>query len=529
MYTSSFPMPEYQIAPNQYTVDALTPLLDHPDLAPNRVGELDATALIGAYANMGRAALAHEDLDEFRQWKLQMIAFACAVSGDANNDEMKFLSAKNVTLNLEGVTMGDKHAADALHKQLDRDSGGAYLEQVVGKLADSGLPANIWIDRHTQNNPDRIATAWQIYLNHRKDFLQKQGNHAPQIPELMVPGAEALPNLYLGNKLSNETIIKLASSVFDLMQDKQDKRRVLTVMQAAINEQIQQPGGLEGQLIADAMSMAIRLNQDPDFSLAEKQAFAQQFNSILPDWNTPFIPSRADFELSNCLAREISLAEVLGEIEKIAQSQLQTTDIKRVRRASDYIIREAVEQYLARNDADSAATIMSQIDLAASWLNAFKNYVDHGHDIAPVAQAQHFENAFSSPQAPGHFFAKAIAAVQHTQGGDFSAAEATILEMAAGVGRNYGDIEIVEYLVEQLLAHNAASTQIAAPLLEILSDNPEFRRHSTMQEIFIKNGSEEMKTALWERVQDPMRYARPTPAEYFIRYASAALASATKR
>lgn len=524
---------EFGVAPNQYTVGALEPLLARPELAGHTVDERSVVHVLPGFVYMARVALQHRDLGTYVDWGQRAKDFVDALQIRGTQVyEVTQHYAHVSRLYFFGVMHGNVDAANQLHDFLDAVQAREPFNAVLRLCAEHEVTPTAWIARHAPDPNDR-ARAWGTFLQTKRMRAEEQGRDlTPE--ELTEPGAEQFVQDVIDDRLPARTVINWGFSAFRLVTDPRQKLQVIDSVLRAANEVASSGEGVT-EYIAAIMAFAREISTDPTLAHQYKEELFHQVANMVPPWTEGrFVSRRAEFELAVQIEAGSDVDQVLEYIETVVPQMEHPYNRSDLR---DRLLCSAAGLYASSRSFERAAAVMARINKTSDWERALDRYVRSGGDINLARHAEMMRQIFDDaplPEVPNYPHPEWEIRAQITDltqqmlpdSSDFSAARDTILSMAAAVGRSESGalhMGTLDKYLHRLLNRDPESVIVAQGVVEHLAHNRAIGLQQ-FHELFASYGSAELAAVAWERLPtDP--FVR-TAADYFAYYARLVLASA---
>jgi hypothetical protein len=276
------------------------------------------------------------------------------------------------------------------------------------------------------------------------------------------------------------------------------------------------------------------LNADRDIPDDVKADFVNQVANEMPQWSSKTAELRGEFEVIAAVMRGTDVVEVMGMITEFAGHCDHPYNRSSTR---DSLLRTASQAYAARGLFERAAATASHIVRGLYWNRAIERYALEGGDLNLARQAGEMQQLFGddykseSPRYPTPNWAEredTTAFLLHMSEENYEAAGQVLVGMAEKIRQDTnasGNYESFLRYTRRLLDAHPASTALAMPIVNAVSQCRSFGYTQQILNMFSSRGSTEARTAGWTFAAQH-NYGR---ALYLSRYAYAALAAAGVR
>jgi|GEM_PF-3373022 len=526
--------PSFIVSPDQYTVEALAPVVNHPDMSGATIGEMDITLGLHGLVAMGRVALAHEDLDEYALWHDYTVGFVDDIQLRTDMDNMadQFYTSL-AELRLFGAAAGDMNAAKSLHDMLDADTNNAYLTRIVDLCAQHDITPNAWIAQHAAT-PDDMASAWSVYLARRRIERRRNG---PQLTDTdqYVPGVEQYVTSYMDGQLSNSRILASGEDVLQLTTDPGQKNRVVERYKDTLEELAASDDGLSDRDIRDMLEMAAMANTDPAVLPAVKYALSQAVAREAPThWDESYyMQQRGSFEVSVLIAEGGNVASVVHLITTICEHI--DLPVRRTAMRDDLLAASATLLARSGNLIDSSSMV-SNITGTRVYRSALEDYMRLGGDVSLVrmgddmrqliADADPSQSNISGTEEWGAR-ADITAFSEQMINTTYDEARHTLVQMAEKIGdkdtQRVNDFTFLTYL-DRLIQADSAAVADGSTIMAALQKNDQFTYGLQVRSLLSAHGSAEATAANWQSIENDKLANNQRPS-YLYAYAHTALAA----
>jgi hypothetical protein len=493
---------------------------------------------------MGRVALAHEDLAEFRAWESHVSEFVDGLQVRPNLTFTRPQFYRHVAeMRFFGAQGGDVQAADDLHTMLDA-GGTEALNAVLNLCAQHDVIPDLWIDQHTTTDEERAA-AWQTYTFRKRYNAERVGDKMP-VAELRRPGAVRYMQNYIDGNLSNDQTLAFGTNVFHLAEDGVEKRQIVSrfgiTLDAIIHEADEHDEYLSNEELRHSMGMVELIAKDNNDIHAETVldiAAVVEREASAVGKQPSLLRAQARMAVAVAVLRGMDIADIdtdlIPDLIKFENNPYNHDELR------DTLLRVAAETYAGRGDSSMATFTMAMIRNTREWQSAFNAYMLAGGDAEQAIQADAMRSSIeqvmgstyeaktglSSNQewAVRRMYAEYAAGISIE---DYVAAGQAVVRMAQSIG-SYGtdadtprvDDQMFWDSLHRLMDHHPESVSIASSVIAALDKNTRFGYRSQVLELFSAYGSREARATNWEHVQHSP-FSRDI---YIAQYAGAALAA----
>ncbi len=519
---------DFAVDPDQYTREALAPLVDHPDLGAETADDFYIGHIAFAMVRLGRVALINEDAPAYHEW---------VSTAETYVDGLQLRSMQLVHeqyydhlagMHFYGALHGDAEAASKLDALLDANTKGYAFAGVLSACAEEGISPHTWIAKAKPDDPNGRAQAWSNYIFTRRRAAAEKGETVSR-EELLASGAWHAVDDFLAGELSAATAFSVVPTIYEFARTPADKNNVIDRFSLLLQEEI------DPKRYRYLFDFATRVNADPDIAPEKKRDLTDEVDRAVPaeatNGSTVDYLTHGTFELSQEIADGALPADMLRFAEVLSRS-----DDHPARRAQLYdgLIKNATDMYTAQNEFGRAAAMLANINHTRLWIEALQKYRQQGGDINLALSSDEMRRIMGDEGADGRKSAQwetrreVADYLRHMENQDYAEAEQVIIAMSQKIGSN-GPDALPGYtfpgFLQRLLAEHPDSASIGMQVANNIQGGT-FGYHRQVREMFIARGNQEVKSVQWADIQKGGVGDR---AMYFGHYASLMLVATQAR